>query len=181
MPAAGTRGCCDLFGAPAGALPEIVDCAGRLRRDRPGLFGAAIPICGMAGDQQAAAIGQACLAPGETKATYGTGAFVLTHTGAAAPVSRHRLLTTVGVAAGGRAALRAGRLGVRRRQPDPVAAGRARPAGDARPRARRWRARSRTMRGVYLVPALAGLGAPHWRPEARAALTGLSFAAGRAA
>jgi glycerol kinase len=58
------------------------------------MLGAPIPICGMAGDQQAAAIGQACLAPGETKATYGTGAFVLTHTGAVPPV-RHRLLTTV--------------------------------------------------------------------------------------
>ena len=87
---------------------------------------APIPLCGMAGDQQAAAIGQACLSPGETKATYGTGAFVLTHTGrggagVAAPAADHR-----GLAVGRRAPLRARRLGVRRRQPDPVAAGRAR-------------------------------------------------------
>ena len=94
-------GLCDLFGAPARALPEIVDCAGRYGETQPDLFGAAIPLCGMAGDQQAAAIGQCCLAPGETKATYGTGAFVLTHTGAAAPVSRHRLLTTVAWQLGG--------------------------------------------------------------------------------
>ena len=88
-------GLCALFGAPLAALPEIVDCAGRYGETLPELFGAAMPICGMAGDQQAASIGQCCLSPGETKATYGTGAFVLTHTGKAAPVSRHRLLTTV--------------------------------------------------------------------------------------
>ena len=75
------EGLLDLFGAPRAAPARDR----RLRRAlsaRPtDLFGAPIPICGMAGDQQAAAIGQACLAPGETKATYGTGAFVLTHTG----------------------------------------------------------------------------------------------------
>jgi glycerol kinase len=94
-------GLADLFGAPMGALPEIVDCAGHYAETDPALFGAAIPICGMAGDQQAAAIGQACLSPGETKATYGTGAFVLTHTGEAAPVSQHRLLTTLAWQLGG--------------------------------------------------------------------------------
>ena len=69
----------DLFGVPRGGAAGDRRLRGPLRRDRR-LFGAPIPICGMAGDQQAAAIGQACLAPGETKATYGTGAFVLTHT-----------------------------------------------------------------------------------------------------
>ena len=96
-------GLLDLFGVPRAALPEIVDCAGRFGATLPDMFGAPIPICGMAGDQQAAAIGQACLAPGETKATYGTGAFVLTHTGAAAPVSRNRLLTTIAWQLGGAA------------------------------------------------------------------------------
>src|SRR3954468_19387053 len=86
-------GLLDLFGVPKSALPEIVDCAGRF--GETALFGAPIPLSGMAGDQQAAAIGQACLSPGETKATYGTGAFVLTHVGVEAPVSRHRLLTTI--------------------------------------------------------------------------------------
>ena len=90
-----------LFQVPASALPEIVDCAGRFGATSPDLFGGAIPICGMAGDQQAAAIGQACFAAGDTKATYGTGAFVLTHTGAAAPVSRSRLLTTIAWQLGG--------------------------------------------------------------------------------
>ncbi|WP_395612244.1 glycerol kinase GlpK [Allosphingosinicella sp.] len=170
---------CALFGVPKGALPEIVDCAGRYGETSPELLGAAIPICGMAGDQQAAAIGQACLAPGETKATYGTGAFVLTHTGAAAPVSAHRLLTTVAWQLGGQRRyalegsvfvagsliqwLRDG-LGLLTRAEESEALARS-VADNA---------------GVYLVPALAGLGAPHWRPDARAALSGMSFAAGRA-
>ena len=91
----------DLFGVPPKSLPEIVDCAGPFGTALPTWLGGAIPICGMAGDQQAAAIGQACFAPGETKATYGTGAFVLTHTGADRPVSRHRLLSTIAWQLGG--------------------------------------------------------------------------------
>jgi glycerol kinase len=81
----------DLFGVPGGALPEIVDMAGPIGQCDPGLLGAAIPICGLAGDQQAAAIGQLCLSPGDTKATFGTGAFILTHVGETPPVSAHRL------------------------------------------------------------------------------------------
>jgi glycerol kinase len=172
-------GLCELFGAPSGALPEIVDCAGRYGETDPRLFDAAIPICGMAGDQQAAAIGQACLSPGETKATYGTGAFVLTHTGEAAPVSAHRLLTTVAWQLGGdrRYALEgsvfvAGSLIQWLRD----ALGMLVTAPESESLARSVEDNA----GVYLVPALAGLGAPHWRPEARAALTGLTFAAGRA-
>jgi glycerol kinase len=172
-------GLCDLFGVPAGALPEIVDCAGRYGETLPEQFGAAIPLCGMAGDQQAAAIGQACLAPGETKATYGTGAFVLTHTGEAAPVSRNRLLTTVAWQLAGerRYALEgsvfvAGSLIQWLRD----ALGMLVTAPESEELARSVEDNA----GVYLVPALAGLGAPHWRPDARGALTGLTFAAGRA-
>lgn len=170
---------CGLFGVPVTALPEIVDCAGRYGETSPELLGAAIPICGMAGDQQAAAIGQACLTPGETKATYGTGAFVLTHTGAAAPVSAHRLLTTVAWQIGGqrRYALEgsvfvAGSLIQWLRD----ALGLLTTAEESEALARSVADNA----GVYLVPALAGLGAPHWRPDARAALSGMSFAAGRA-
>jgi glycerol kinase len=172
-------GLCDLFRAPRAALPEIVDCAGRFGETDPALLGAAIPICGMAGDQQAAAIGQACLAPGETKATYGTGAFVLTHTGEVAPVSANRLLTTVAWQLAGerRYALEgsvfvAGSLiqwlrdGLGMLKTAEESEGLARSVTDTG--------------GVYMVPALAGLGAPHWRPDARAAITGLSFATGRA-
>jgi glycerol kinase len=170
-------GLAGLFGVPAAALPEIVDCAGRF--GETGLLGAAIPICGMAGDQQAAAIGQACLSAGETKATYGTGAFVLTHTGERAPVSRHRLLTTVAWQLDGarRYALEgsvfvAGSLIQWLRD----ALGLIVTAAESEDLARGIADTG----GVYLVPALAGLGAPYWRPEARAAISGLSFATGRA-
>src|SRR5688572_12460219 len=169
----------DLFGVPAAALPEIVDCAGDYGTTQADLLGAAVPICGMAGDQQAAAIEQACLSPGETKATYGTGAFVLTHTGEAAPVSAHRLLTTVAWQIGGerRYALEgsvfvAGSLIQWLRD----ALGLLATAAESEALARSVPDTG----GVYMVPALAGLGAPHWRPEARAAISGLSFATGRA-
>ncbi len=167
----------DLFGVPEAALPEIVDCAGRYGETR--LFGAPIPLCGMAGDQQSAAIGQACFAPGETKATYGTGAFVLTHTGKEAPVSQHRLLATVAWQLGGerRYALEgsvfvAGSLIQWLRD----ALGLIVTAGESEALARSVPSSG----GACLVPALAGLGAPYWAPHARAAITGLSFATGRA-
>jgi glycerol kinase len=170
-------GLLDLFGVPKAALPEIVDCAGHY--GDTAAFGAPIPICGMAGDQQSAAIGQACLSPGETKATYGTGAFVLTHTGSEAPVSRHRLLTTVAWQLGGSRAYAlegsvfvAGSLVQWLRDSLGLIASAAESEGLARSVSDNG--------GVMLVPALSGLGAPHWAPEARAAISGLSFAAGRA-
>jgi glycerol kinase len=170
------EGLIDLFGVPAKALPRIVDCAARYGETT--LFGAAIPLCGMAGDQQAAAIGQSCLAPGETKATYGTGAFVLTHVGAQAPLSSHRLLTTIAWQLGGerRYALEgsvfvAGSLIQWLRDSLGLIASAAESEALARSVADNG--------GVFLVPALSGLGAPHWRPDARAAISGLSFATGR--
>jgi glycerol kinase len=166
-----------LFGMPKASLPEIVDCAGRY--GETALFGAPIPLCGMAGDQQAAAIGQACFSPGETKATYGTGAFVLTHTGDEAPVSRHRLLTTVAWQLAGKRAYAlegsvfvAGSLIQWLRDSLGLIATAAESEELARSVA--------DSGGVMLVPALSGLGAPHWAPEARAAISGLSFATGRA-
>ena len=168
----------DLFHVPATALPEIVDCAGNYGATQLDLLGAAIPICGMAGDQQAAAIGQACLTAGETKATYGTGAFVLTHTGEAAPVSRHRLLTTVAWQLGGRRAFAlegsvfvAGSLVKWLRDELGLVATSSETAGIA--------GSVPDNGGVYIVPAHCGLGAPHWRPDARAAISGLSFSTGR--
>jgi glycerol kinase len=172
-------GLADLFDAPLHALPEIVDCAGHYGETLADLFGGEIALCGMAGDQQAAAIGQACLTPGETKATYGTGAFVLTHIGEAAPVSRNRLLTTVAWQLGGtrRYALEgsvfvAGSLIQWLRD----ALGLIVTAAESEALARSVADTS----GAYLVPALAGLGAPYWAPDARAAISGLSFATGRA-
>jgi len=171
-------GLCDLFGVPRAALPEIVDSAGPIGVTSPEHFGRSIAITGVAGDQQAAAIGQGCLAVGETKATYGTGAFILTHAGATPPVSAHRLLSTVAWQLGGerRYALEgslfvAGQmlqwlrddLGLIAASDDAESLARSVPDSD----------------GVQIVPGFAGLGAPHWRPDARGALLGLTFSAGR--
>ena len=170
-------GLIDLFGAPRAALPEIVDCAGRFGDTT--LFGAAIPICGMAGDQQAATIGQACLKPGETKATFGTGAFILTQAGAIPPVSHHRLLSTIAWQIGGKRAYAlegsvfvAGSLIKWLRD----AIGLIGTAAETEALARSVPDNG----GVYLVPALSGLGAPWWQPEARGAISGLSFTNSRA-
>jgi glycerol kinase len=170
-------GLADLFGAPMAALPEIVDCAGRFGTTTA--FGAAIPICGLAGDQQAATIGQACLTPGETKATFGTGAFVLTQAGPAPPVSSHRLLSTVAWQLAGKrhyalegSVFVAGSLIQWLRDSLGLIGSAAETEALARSVA--------DTAGVYLVPALSGLGAPWWEPEARAAISGLSFAAGKA-
>ena len=168
---------CDLWKVPMRALPEIVDCAGRFGETRA--FGAAIPICGLAGDQQAASIGQACFSPGQTKATFGTGAFVLTQVGTEPLASGHRLLSTVAWQLGGQRAYGlegsifvAGSLVQWLRDSLGLIA----QAEDTETLARSVPDNA----GVYLVPALSGLGAPWWRPDARASLSGLSFAATRA-
>jgi len=170
-------GLLELFDAPRASLPEIVDCAGRLGETR--LFGAPIPIAGVAGDQQAAAIGQCCLARGETKGTFGTGAFVLTHAGATPPTSANRLLSTVAWQLGGRrtyalegSVFVAGSLVQWLRD----TLGLIGTAPETETLARSVKDNG----GVFLVPALSGLGAPWWAPEARGSITGLSFATGRA-
>ena len=166
-----------LFGVPRAALPEIVDSAGALGHTT--LFGGRIAVTGMSGDQQAAAIGQACLAPGETKATFGTGAFILTHTGAEPPVSSHRLLATVAWQLGGTRAYAlegsvfvAGSLVKWLRDGLGLIGSAAETAALA--------ASVPDSGGAYLIPALSGLGAPWWKPDARAALTGMSFATTKA-
>ncbi len=172
-------GLIDLFGVPPRALPEIVDCAGRFGETLPDLLGGRIAITGLAGDQQAASIGQACLAPGDTKATYGTGAFVLTNTGPHMHLSRHRLLSTIAWQLGGRRSYSlegsvfvAGSLIKWLRDDLGLLASAAESEALARS--------VPDSGGVQLVPALFGLGAPHWQPSARAALSGLSFSTGRA-
>jgi len=169
----------DLWGVPAAALPEIVDCAGSLGETLPEHFGSTIPIAGMAGDQQAASIGQACLAPGDSKATYGTGAFILANTGGEFRPSRHRLLSTVAWQLAGRPAFAlegsvfvAGSL-IKWLRDDVGLLG---SAAESEALARSVPDSG----GVHIVPAHSGLGAPHWRPEARGAISGLSFATGRA-
>ncbi|MBU6498260.1 MAG: glycerol kinase GlpK, partial [Rhodospirillales bacterium] len=163
----------DLFAIPPSLLPDVRDCAGAFGMTMPGLLGAAVPILGIAGDQQAASIGQACFRPGMVKATYGTGCFVLLNTGARPVPSRTRMLTTIACQLDGRRSyalegaifvagaavqwLRDG-LGV---LSDAASAGPL--AAEADP-----------AQAVYLVPAFTGLGAPHWDAEARGALFGLT-------
>lgn len=172
-------GLCDLLGVPHAALAQVVDTHGALAETRADLFGRAIPVCGLAGDQQAATVGQCCLSPGETKATYGTGAFVLTNQGDALPRSEHRLLGTVLTQRDGarRYALEgsvfvAGSLVQWLRD----ALGLISTAAETEALARSIPDSG----GVTIVPALSGLGAPHWQAEARGVIAGLSFASGRA-
>ncbi|MFC3581274.1 glycerol kinase GlpK [Sphingomonas hylomeconis] len=170
-------GLIELFGAPRKALPEIVDCAGQFGETR--LFGAPIPICGIAGDQQAATIGQSCLKIGETKATFGTGAFVLTQAGPTPPTSRHRLLSTIAWQLGGRRSYAlegsvfvAGSLIKWLRDTLGLIG-----------TAHETEALARSVDdngGTYLVPALSGLGAPWWEPDARGSISGLSFSTSKA-
>ena len=170
---------CALWTVPRAALPEITDSAGALGTTPAGLFGAPVPITGIAGDQQAATVGQGCLVPGQVKATFGTGAFVLASTGATPRPSDNGLLTTVAAQVAGRRSFAlegsifvAGSLiqwlrdewGLVDDAADTEALARSVPDNA----------------GVTIVPALSGLGAPWWRPDARGAVTGLSFAAGRA-
>ncbi len=170
-------GLIDLFDAPRAALPEIIDCAGEFGRTT--LFGGSIPICGMAGDQQAATIGQACLKRGDAKATFGTGAFILANAGTTPPRSKNRLLATVGwqISAKRTYAIEgsvfvAGSLIQWLRD----SVGLLSEAGESEALARSVADNG----GVYLVPALSGIGAPWWKPEARAAISGLSFSSTRA-
>ena len=172
-------GLCELFGVPLAALPEVVDTHGVLGQTDARWFGRAIPICGLIGDQQAAAVGQGCLAPGETKATFGTGAFVLTTMGEALPRSDNRLLGTVLTQAAGRRSYAlegsvfvAGSLVQWLRDSLGLIGSAAETEALARS--------ITDSGGVTIVPALSGLGAPHWRPEARGIIAGLSFASGRA-
>ncbi|MCL4673679.1 MAG: glycerol kinase [Sphingomonadaceae bacterium] len=172
-------GLCALLGVPVEALPQVVDTDGQLAQTDRALFGKAIPICGMAGDQQAATIGQGCLSPGETKATFGTGAFVLTNKGHDLPRSDNRLLGTVLMQEAGRrtyaiegSVFVAGSLikwlrdslGLIGTAAETEALARSIPDSG----------------GVTVVPALSGLGAPHWNAAARGVIAGLSFSSGRA-
>lgn len=168
-----------LFNVPRAILPEITDCAGDIGTALPEFFGAPIKITGMAGDQQAATIGQGCLAAGQTKATFGTGAFILTQTGTTPPISTNKLLSTIAWQLGGRrhyalegSVFVAGSL-MQWLRDDVGLIGQ---SGDSEALARSVADNG----GVYFIPALSGLGAPHWRPDARGMICGLSFSATKA-
>lgn len=164
---------------PRAILPDIVDCAGRLGVTAPDIFGAPIAICGLAGDQQAAAIGQACFTPGQVKATLGTGAFILCNTGDRLQQSKSRLLGTVLFQLGGERTYAlegsifvAGSLVQWLRDK----LGLIRSAAESEALARSIDDSG----GVVVIPALSGLGAPHWRADARGMIAGLSHGSGRA-
>jgi glycerol kinase len=168
-----------LFRVPRAVLPEVRDSNAAFGQSLPGHFGRPVPIRGIAGDQQAATLGQACVRPGMLKSTYGTGCFALLNTGTTPVRSQHRLITTVAYRLDGEVTyalegsifvagaavqwLRDG-LGMLRQAAESEALA----AGIA------------STGGVYLVPAFVGLGAPYWDAEARAALVGLTRDSGRA-
>jgi glycerol kinase len=165
------------FGVPRALLPEVKDCAAEFGSTDPKLFGAAIPIRGIAGDQQAATFGQACFAPGMIKSTYGTGCFMVLNTGGKFVRSKHRLLTTVAYRLKGETTYAL--------EGSIFIAGAAvqwlrdalhliRKAGETENIAKSIP----DNKGVYLVPAFTGLGAPYWDPEARGAVLGLTRDAG---
>ncbi|MGH7474792.1 MAG: glycerol kinase GlpK [Longimicrobiales bacterium] len=169
----------DLFGVPESILPEVRPSAGVFGEVAASVIGEPLPVAGVAGDQQAALFGQGCWQTGLAKNTYGTGAFLLLHTGAQRVESRHGLLTTVACDVNGGAAyalegaifiagaavqwLRDG-LGIIERANETAALASQLESND----------------GVYFVPAFVGLGAPHWEPEARGTIVGLTRGTTRA-
>jgi glycerol kinase len=168
-----------LFAVPPSLLPEVRDCATSFGETLPELFGGPIRVLGIAGDQQAATVGQGCFTPGMMKSTYGTGCFALLNTGAEPVRSRNRLLTTIAYQLDGKRTyalegaifiagaavqwLRDGLHIIKQASDVNALAQKADPAAQ-----------------VYLVPAFVGLGAPYWDAEARGALFGLTRNSGPA-
>ncbi len=164
-------GLLELFRVPRAMLPEIRDCSGPF--GVTSVLGTPTPVLGMAGDQHAATIGQACFEPGMVKSTYGTGCFVLLNTGAVAAPSRHRLLTTLAYQLGGvRTYALEGSIFVAGAAVQWLRDGLGVLAHASESGALAQRADPR--QAVYMVPAFTGLGAPHWDPDARGALFGLT-------
>jgi glycerol kinase len=163
----------EMLGVPLGLMPDVRDCTGDFGETEAALLGRAIPIRGVAGDQQAALMGQGCIRPGEMKATYGTGCFMLINTGETAPVSKARLLTTVAARVNGRttyalegAIFIAGAAIQWMEEGLEVGGG---PQG-----VEKLAMAARQDQGVVLVPAFTGLGAPWWDAGARGAIVGLT-------
>ena len=168
---------CAVFRVPHALLPEVRDCAAEFGATSADLFGAPIPIRGMAGDQQAALIGQACFEPGMLKSTYGTGCFAVLNTGDKAVVSKHKLLSTIAYRLDGRTSYALeGSIFVAGAAVQWLRDGLKviKSAADTGPMA----AQADENQDVILVPAFVGLGAPHWDSEARGALYGLTRATG---
>ncbi|GGA27062.1 glycerol kinase GlpK [Neptunicoccus cionae] len=170
---------CELLDIPMEMLPEVKDCAADFGSARADLFGHEIPICGVAGDQQAATVGQACFKPGMLKSTYGTGCFALLNTGETPVVSKNRLLTTIAYQLDGKptyalegsifvagAVVQWLRDGLQIIKDAAATQALAMEADDNQ--------------DVILVPAFVGLGAPYWNPDCRGAVFGLTRGSGPA-
>ncbi|NVJ98187.1 MAG: glycerol kinase GlpK [Alphaproteobacteria bacterium] len=168
-----------LFGVPENVLPDVLDSCAGFGETHPDLFGRAVPILGVAGDQQAASVGQCCFSEGAIKSTYGTGCFVLMNTGQKFVPSKNRLLTTVAYRIGGEttyalegsifiagAAIQWLRDGIK--------------IIESAPESQQLALQAAENSGVMMVPAFTGLGAPYWDPEVRASLLGMTRATGRA-
>ena len=170
---------CDLFGVPGALLPRVRDCAADFGTTAPDLFGGPIKILGIAGDQQAATVGQGCFTPGMMKSTYGTGCFALINTGDAPVESKHRLLTTIAYQLGGKrtfaleGAIFIAGAAVQWLRDAIKAIG-------AAPEVNALAAAADPAEAVYLVPAFVGLGAPWWDAQARGAVFGLTRKSGLA-
>ena len=170
---------CALFNVPMQMLPDVRDCNGDFGATDPALFGRAIPILGVAGDQQAATIGQACFEPGMMKATYGTGCFALLNTGARLVPSHNRLLTTLAYQLDGQVTYAlegsifiAGAVVQWLRDGLKII--------EAAPQTQALAESADPAQEVILVPAFTGLGAPWWKPEVRGAVYGLARNSGPA-
>jgi glycerol kinase len=166
------------FNIPASMLPEVVDSSGVIAESEASLFGASIPIAGVAGDQQAALFGQACFRPGDAKNTYGTGSFLLMHTGDTPPTSDKLLATVASRIAGKLQYALEGSIFVTGAAVQWLRDG----LGffDDASEIEALASSVESSDGVYLVPAFVGLGAPHWDPYARGAIFGLTRGSTRA-
>jgi glycerol kinase len=163
----------EMLSVPASLLPEVLDCADDYGVTSKTLLGAEIPIAGVAGDQQAALIGQACFEPGMIKSTYGTGCFMILNTGEQALTSNNKLLTTVGYRLEGKTTFALeGSIFVAGAAVQWLRDG----IGiiDTAHQTEALAASLDSNNGVYLVPAFTGLGAPHWDPDARGAIFGIT-------
>jgi len=162
-----------LFNIPANLLPEVKDSSDDFGTTEAHWLGAALPIAGVAGDQQAALVGQACFQPGMGKSTYGTGCFMIVNTGETPSLSRNRLLTTIGYRLNGKPTYAMeGSIFVAGATVQWLRDGLNLFADASETEALAQETRSG--HSVYLVPAFTGLGAPHWDPKARGAIFGLT-------
>lgn len=170
---------CDVFDIPMQMLPEVKDCAADFGHTQPDLLGGAIPIHGVAGDQQAATVGQACFEPGMLKSTYGTGCFALLNTGDAPVMSKNRLLTTIAYQLDGKPTYALeGSIFVAGAVVQWLRDGLQIISDAAETQALAEQADPH--QNVVLVPAFVGLGAPYWNPDCRGAAFGLTRSSGPA-